>query len=324
MFILSSSASKTNALAWAQPPYRVYLAAGQDRVDVLARLFAALKLPDLKGKRVAIKPNFNSDDPFPATTHPATLEFVIKKIREKKPVSITIFERSGMGDTHKILEKREVNTLAAKYGVRIIDLDKLPARGWERVHEKDLHWKSGFLVPKELVGSGYVINICCLKTHRVGGDFALSLKNNVGSIARWKPDAPPHNYMWELHASPFQRLMIAEINKYIPCHLVIMDAMQGFADEGPERGRLIEPGLILASSDRVAIDAVGLSILRSYGTTAKISRGPIFGQEQLKRAAELGIGARSEEEIELVPLDDGARKAPVSIGFKRADNINYP
>jgi uncharacterized protein (DUF362 family) len=294
---------------------RVYVAKGSERQNLLSRLFAVIELPDLAGKKVAIKPNFNSNDPYPATTHPDTLEFIIKKIKEKKPVSITIFERSGMGDTDEVLEARGVKALAAKYGVRIVNLDKLPTDGWNRIQEKGLHWNFGFLVPKELVGADYVINVCCLKTHRFGGDFTLSLKNNVGSIAKWKPDAPPYNYMWELHASPSQRIMIAEINKYIPCHLVIMDGMQGFANQGPEKGLLIEPGLILASSDRVAIDAVGVSLLRSYGTTAKVSRGRVFAQDQLKHAAALNIGARSEKDIELVPLDDRAKQAVSALRF---------
>lgn len=294
---------------------RVYVAKGPERQDLLSRLFEVIELPDLAGKKVAIKPNFNSNDPYPATTHPDSLEFIIKKIKEKKPASITIFERSGMGDTDEILEARGVNALAAKYGVRIVNLDKLPANGWNLIKEKGLHWNFGFLVPKEMVGADYVINVCCLKTHRFGGDFTLSLKNNVGSVAKWKPDVPPYNYMWELHASPSQRIMIAEINKYIPCHLVIMDATQGFADQGPEKGRLIEPGLILASSDRIAIDAVGVSLLRFYGTTAKVSRGRVFAQDQLKHAAALNIGARSEKDIELVPLDDGAKQVVKVLKF---------
>ena len=314
IFVLSLCIILFCSTVWAQPS-KVYMVKGSERQDLLERLFAAIELPDLAGKIVAIKPNFNSNDPYPATTHLHTLEFVIKKIQEKKPASITIFERSGMGDTDEVLEARGVKALAAKYGVMLINLDKLPTDGWHHIKGKGLHWNFGFLVPKELVRSDYVINLCCLKTHRFGGDFTLSLKNNVGSVAKWKPGAPPYNYMWELHASPSQRIMIAEINKYIPCHLVIMDAMQGFSDQGPEKGHLIEPGLILASADRVAIDAVGVSLLRSYGTTAKVSQGAVFAQEQLKHAAALGVGAQSEKDITLVPLDDGANQVVNTLKF---------
>ena len=56
---------------------------------------------------------------------------------------------------------------------------------------------------------------CCLKTHRFGGDFSLSLKNNVGLVEEEGLEGI-YNYMLELHVSPHQLEMIAEINKYHP------------------------------------------------------------------------------------------------------------
>ena len=115
--------------------------------------------------------------------------------------------------------------------------------------------------------------------------------------------------MWELHSSPDQRLMIAEINQVIPCDLVIMDGLKAFVTGGPDKGTLVAPSLLLLSSDRVAIDAVGVAVLRWYNTTAKVSAGAIFLQEQIRRAAELGIGARSPDQIELVPIGKTSRAA---------------
>jgi uncharacterized protein (DUF362 family) len=63
---------------------------------------------------------------------------------------------------------------------------------------------------------------------------------------------------------------------------------------------------MLAGSDRVAIDSVGVAILRTYSTTADVARGPIAGLEQISRAAQLGVGTANPEKIELVPLDSGA------------------
>jgi len=111
--------------------------------------------------------------------------------------------------------------------------------------------------------------------------------------------------MRELHRSPDQRKMIAEINLSYNPYIVVMDAIMGFSHGGPERGTLIEPGLMLASNDRVAIDAVGVALLRLYGTTAEVSKGSIFEQEQIARALEIGL---SSGEFEIVPLNDGAEE----------------
>jgi len=110
--------------------------------------------------------------------------------------------------------------------------------------------------------------------------------------------------MFELHGSPFQRLMIAEINKFYDVDLVVMDAMKAFINKGPERGELVEPNLMLASGDRVAIDAVGVAILRIYGSTRNVMKDRIFDLAQIRRAAKLGVGVKSPEEVKLTPIDE--------------------
>lgn len=135
----------------------------------------------------------------------------------------------------------------------------------------------------------------------------MSLKNSVGLVARKVP-GELYDYMAELHASPFQRLMIAEINRFYNVDLVIMDAIEGFVKGGPERGELVKPNLILASKDRVAIDAVGVALLRSYGSTPEVMKGRVFDLEQISRAAELGIGIRSPSNIKLIPLDSESQR----------------
>ena len=41
--------------------------------------------------------------------------------------------------------------------------------------------------------------------------------------------------------------------------------------------------MVLAGTDRVALDAVGVAILRMFGTTREVSRGRVFEQEQIAR-----------------------------------------
>jgi uncharacterized protein (DUF362 family) len=134
----------------------------------------------------------------------------------------------------------------------------------------------------------------------------LSLKNSVGLVAKRVPGTI-YDYMWELHGSPFQRLMIAEINKYCRVDLVVRDGIEAFIGGGPEKGELVEPNLLFASEDRVAIDAVGVAILRMYGANGHVAKGSIFGLDQIRRAAELGIGVKSASDIHLTPLNDESR-----------------
>jgi hypothetical protein len=44
-------------------------------------------------------------------------------------------------------------------------------------------------------------------------------------------------------------------------------------------------------------------LLRHFGTTPEVSRGPIFDQEQIARAVQLGLGVTGPGQIELVTGD---------------------
>ena len=58
----------------------------------------------------------------------------------------------------------------------------------------------------------------------------------------------------------------------------------------------------------VAIDAVGVAILKSLGSNDHIMKPKIFEQEQVARAVEIGLGASSPSEIDVIPADDQSRE----------------
>ncbi|WP_292517384.1 DUF362 domain-containing protein [Methanoculleus sp.] len=286
---------------------QVYIIDASDRDHALKTLWHEVGFPSLDGKTVAVKANFNSDDPFPATTHPDTLEAVLGRIRDAGARSIRLGERSGMGETRAVLKNRGAADLAARAGAEVVVLDDLPPEGWEAVPPAGLHWERGFLVARVFFEADAVVQTCCLKTHRFGGHVSLSLKNLVGAVAERDPN-DGYNYMAELHSSPHQRRMIAEINRFCPCDMAIMDATEGFSTGGPERGSLIAPNVILASTDRVALDAAGIALLRLYDTSPEVMQNRIFAMETIARAAELGVGVRSAEDLRLVALDSESKE----------------
>lgn len=285
---------------------KVFLTGASKRAEGIKRLLEEFDLGS--GVSIALKANYNSDDPFPATTHIDTLRSLVEGLKSAGSFKITMAERSGMGVTGEVLKNRGVYDLKERLGFEVVDLDLVSAEDWKDIPPDDLHWRHGFKISRIFVESDYVVQTCCLKTHRFGGHFTLSLKNSVGLVAA-RPEGSSYDYMRELHTSPFQRLMIAEINKFYRTDLVLMDAAMGFVSGGPEKGKLVNPNLLIASKDRVAVDAVGVALLRHYGTTPEVMNGRIFDLEQISRAATLGVGVKSEDKIVLVPLDDESRNA---------------
>ncbi len=281
---------------------RVVFVKTQDRTAGVNRALDLLEVPSMKGQDLFLKPNFNSADAPPGSTHNDTLSALVRRFQAMGVTRITVGDRSGMGDTRGAMEQKGILRMADELGFETVVFDELDADGWKMMQVEGSHWQKGFAVARPVLEADGIVQTCCLKTHRYGGHFTLSLKNSVGLVAKWVP-GNNYDYMHELHSSTHQRRMIAEINVAYQPGLILLDGVEAFVDGGPDRGKRVEAHVILASADRVAIDAVGVAILRYFGTTPVVSQGPIFQQEQIARAVELGLGVDSPEKIELVTDD---------------------
>ena len=270
-----------------------------DRLKGVPKAISLLKSNPVQDKAVVLKPNFNTADPAPGSTHNDTLRALVLTLKQMGAKSITLAERCGpMDPTQRVMKEKGVFELAKELGFDIVNLEELDADGWVHFHPKESHWKDGFLFPRIYAEAEAIVQTCCLKVHAFGGHFTLSLKNSVGMVA-----GKGYPYMQELHTSPNMRQMIAEINTAYTPDLVVLDGVDAFIKGGPAQGTRAEANVILAGNDRVAIDAVGVAILRLFDTTPELSQGRIFEQEQIARAVELGLGINAPDEIQLVTGD---------------------
>ncbi len=278
-------------------PARVALVQNPDRFMAIPAALDLLGFNPVKGKKVLLKPNFNTADPFPAATHNDTLRAYARKLKGLGAVEITIGERCGPPETAEVLREKGIAQLCREEGLGLINFEELPEADWVRVRPAGSHWRDGFEMARPVLAAECVVTTCCLKTHGYGGVFTMSLKLAVGMTRK--------RNMVELHSSVFSmRKMIAEINQAYAPGLIVMDGLEVFTDGGPAHGTLKKPGVILAATDRVAMDAVGLAILKQMGSNHKIMATPIFEQEQIARAVELGLGVSSPKDIEIVSGDD--------------------
>jgi uncharacterized protein (DUF362 family) len=274
----------------------------RDRADGTRRALALLPHDELSYHNVLLKPNFNSHHPTPGSTHNDVLRTLIEELIERGAGSITVADRSGMGATRQVMEWKGVLAMAADLGFQTVVFDELEQGQWVMMQPARSHWQGGFPLARPVLEADAVVQTCCLKTHRFGGHFTMSLKNSVGMVAKRVP-GDSHDYMQELHQSPFQRLMIAEINTAYTPALIVLDGVEALVTGGPDSGKLVEAEVVLAATDRVAIDAVGVALLRFWGTTPEVAAGRIFEQEQIARAGELGLGVDSADKISLATGD---------------------
>jgi len=277
-----------------------------------------LGLGSIAQRTTFIKPNFNSADDAPGSTHEETLLALIEALRELNAGPITIGDRSGMGDTREVMTHKKIFALAKKHQLDALVFDELKAKDWIKADPKGSQWKQGFYLPKPFMDAQFKVMTCCLKTHQYGGHFTMALKNSVGLVARTIP-GQSYNYMRELHRSPIQRSLITQINLAYEPDLVILDGVEAFVDGGPHQGDKARSSVIMASSSRVALDILGVAMLRRLGTNKDVSRGSIFEQEQLKQALALGLGPSRAQDIEVLSDDaQGAALAQALVASAKA------
>jgi uncharacterized protein (DUF362 family) len=286
---------------------RVALVRASDRAEGVRRAIELFGVNPVEGRSVFLKPNFNSADPAPGSTHDDVLRALVEELIEMGASRLTLGDRSGMGNTRWVMETKGAFGLAEEFGMEAVVFDELLAEDWvEPVAPQGSHWRRGFRVARPALEAEAVVQTCNLKTHRFGGHFTLSLKNSVGLAAK-SVAGEGYDYMNELHSSIDQRRMIAEINAAYTPALVVLDGVEAFVNGGPEAGKKVEAGMVLVGADRVAIDAVAVAILRDLGTTANVRRGPVFQQEQIARAVELGLGAPEPAALSILTEDAEAQ-----------------
>jgi len=302
---LSELPAATPLAAASLNPHRVALVSTSDRAAGVRQALDLLQPPGFNGKRVFIKPNYNTGDPAPAATDPAVLETLVQEVQNSGASQLTVGDRSGMAATRSAMEQAQVFALADRYGFTPLVFDELGRDGWQYFAGEGTNWSRGFAIAKPVLDADAIVNACCLKTHRFGGHFTLSLKNTIGMVAKRVP-GDEHDYMRELHSSANQRPMIAEVNRTYRPSLIVLDGVDAFVRGGPAQGEKVRAEVMLASTDRIAIDAVGIAILRLLGTTETVAAGSIWSQAQIRRAADLGLGAVSADAVELVTADSAS------------------
>ncbi len=237
---------------------QVSLVSTDNRKTGVSSSIKALGINPVKNKDVLIKPNFNTSDATPGSTHNDTLIALVQEIWKMGAKSISVGERS-YPLTRNVMEKKGIPPLMEELDVKIIDFDALGDRDWLEFKPEGSHWKNGFRIARPIIESECLISTCCLKTHQFGGVFTLSLKLHVGVVPTTRHG---YAYMSELHGSPHQRKLIAEINQPFHPALIVLDGIDAFVDGGPATGTMAKGNVFIASTDRVAIDAVGVAILK--------------------------------------------------------------
>ncbi len=233
------------------------------------------------GMRVHIKPNLlTAKTPDKgATTHPSLVQSIIEMV-QKFGADVTIGD-SPAGRSRPIeeyWEKTGMADVAKQTGARLVRFEKKGVQRFE-INSNE------YFIAKAVAAADVVFNVCKMKTHNLTL-FTGAIKNMFGSI----PGFQKSEYHKQAHKARDFSKIVVEIFSTIRPQINIMDAVEIMEGNGPSAGDVSHLGLILASTDAVALDSVASRLMG-------FEDGEIFTTQF---AYEMGLGEKDIDKIDII------------------------
>lgn len=198
------------------------------------------------GADVSLKVNLGWDIFLPgAVSAPWVVEGVIRVIKDHVGQIYLVESDQVVVDVEKAYRQTHLDEVCQKHGVEWINLSRgqfVSVRDPSRLVLKEI-----FL--PELLTRTELITVPVMKTHNKTV-LTGAIKNQWGCLQTLR-----HNYHLVLSEA------LVDVNTLLRPRFAVMDATIGLEGNGPKSGRPKEVGLVLASGDVVALDAIAAQIM---------------------------------------------------------------
>jgi uncharacterized protein (DUF362 family)/Pyruvate/2-oxoacid:ferredoxin oxidoreductase delta subunit len=211
------------------------------------------------GESIALKPNLlrPAEPELAISTHPSVVRAVARLVKEAGAIP-SIVESPGTGNPHKkrLLERLfrtcGITEVAESLGIEVsLDVD------FEEVSFEEGKLVKRFEILKAIVEADGVISLPKMKTHsytRMTG----AVKNCFGTIHGLHKTG----YHAKLQDTSRFTQMLLDLAACVNPRLSVVDAVVAMEGDGPNLGSPRQVGLLLASSNLLALDVVAGEIMR--------------------------------------------------------------
>jgi len=267
---------------------------GRDPYQTTKKALQNFPLPNLKGKRVLIKPNAArlASPGEGVTTHPWVVAATIDHLKEKGVEDIVIGESCIFGvDAREAFRVTGLKEISEKREVKLIDLDQ---GGPVEIAIPKGKLLKKIKVPAILRSFNFIVSIPVMKTH-MHTQVTLSIKNMKGLLWR-REKVRLHQLRYDKRITRGHKeldIAISEMASVLFPDLSIIDGTVGMEGMGPAYGRMKKMGMILVGNNPLSTDAVATRLMGF--DPEKISH--------LKLLAEKGLGEIQPKNISVRPED---------------------
>ena len=226
----------------------------QSLYDTMRRLLAEHR-PDVRGRKVVLKPNLVEFEPESSiNTHPILVHAAYEAFLSMGAASVRIAEGPGhRRNTLDLADAAGYFKIVPRFEDVFTDLNLddvtrvSPARQFSRLQKVYL--------PNTALGADLLVSMAKLKTHHWVG-ATLSMKNLFGVV-------PSGIYGWPknvLHWAGIEE-SIADLHAAFPRQFAIVDGIVGMEGNGPIQGVPKHAGVLVAGRDPVAVDSTCCRIM---------------------------------------------------------------
>ena len=205
-----------------------------------------------EGENILIKPNalIGTNPKKCVCTHPSVFRAIVKLLKETS-LTLSYGDSSGFGRCQTNMKRGGFKQVADDLGIRMADFDK----GKSVMHNQAL-LNRNFIIANGVLESDGLVSLSKLKTHgltRLTG----AIKNQFGCIPGF------HKVQFHIKmADPYKfATMLVDLNTFIKPRLYIMDGIMAMEGNGPQSGTPKKLGVLLLSSDPIALDAVSCKLI---------------------------------------------------------------
>jgi uncharacterized protein (DUF362 family) len=260
------------------------------------KLIGGLKrLSDGVKGEIIIKPNCNTDDPFPRNTSHETVRIIAEGlIGAGFPASkICVGDTSGRFrglPTRYTIENMGIKAVADNLGIQVGYLEE---EEWVTVNPpKGVAWPMGIRIPKRIYDAERVILTPVMRPHRTP-IFTIALKLPVGLI-----DPVAREWLHKNQNENFINKMI-DLSLIFTADLIVTDGMKFYPSRPPTMDEVVAPGIVIVGSNSVAADAVAAYIMKQH-KAHRMESTPVREHQSFVIGEERGIGSSNLSDIELI------------------------
>lgn len=316
----AESATAAAARAPVQPAgpmaSRVALVAGNDRANLAFKSLEPFKKEigaAIGDKLVVLKPNNVVTDRPLAASAAENLEGILEFLKSIGKTNVILAESTASGPALEGFTNYGYDKVAARYGVKMVDLD---TEGFETLYcldEKDVQPHPCRMSKVLLDPHHFIISAAKFKTHdRVVA--TLSLKNVVVGAAIKEQGAGWGGALDKgiTHGGGFRGINynLSSLAQRLHPHLAVIDGYEGLQGNGPVDGTPVDQRVCVASldwlaADRVAVELMGIDFAK-VGYLNYCSRVGNLGQADLAKIEIIGPAVK--DHVKTYQLPDNVEK----------------